>query len=186
MRKLLTHSFFKRRTIPVARDLLGKYIVHVSRGHEYALMITEVEAYDGPNDLASHASRGRTPRTTIMFGKAGRFYIYFTYGMHWLINIVTGNKEYPAAVLFRAGIAHDPKTGKEILIKGPARLTTWLHIDGTHNGAIASRKTGLWLEDRGVTIPRSRILATKRIGVAYAGPLWSAKKYNFQVIHRTP
>jgi len=171
VKQVLPQKFFNRPTLRVARDLLGKYIVRKWRGREIALMITEVEAYDGPLDLASHASRGRTPRTTIMFGEAGRFYIYFTYGMHWLVNIVTGEKEYPAAVLLRGG------TG----VKGPARLTKFLKIDGTLNGKVAAKATGLWLEDRGIKIPRTKIKANKRVGVDYAGPIWSMKEYNLQI-----
>lgn len=92
-------------------------------GKNAALQITEVEAYNGPLDRASHASRGRTPRTKIMFGPAGRFYIYFTYGMHWLVNIVTGSENYPAAVLIRAGKYYDPQKKEWSLVNGPARLT---------------------------------------------------------------
>ena len=71
-------------------------------------MISEVEAYDGPRDKASHASRGLTPRNRPMFGDAGHFYVYFTYGIHWLVNITTGPRGYPAAVLFRGGIYENP------------------------------------------------------------------------------
>src|SRR5690348_15950613 len=121
MKKILPLLFFDRPTLTVARELLGKYIVRSYRGKLIPVMITEVEAYDGPNDLASHASRGMTPRTKIMFGPAGNFYVYFTYGMHWLVNVVTGPKQYPAAVLLRAGVFEDK--GKGLLpIKGPALL----------------------------------------------------------------
>ena len=104
MKKVLAQPFFDRPTLMVARKLLGKYLTRCWRGRTIALMVTEVEAYDGPHDRASHASRGRTPRNYLMFGEAGRFYVYFTYGMHWLVNIVTGPHGYPAAVLLRAGI----------------------------------------------------------------------------------
>lgn len=196
MAKILNKIFFNRPTIAVARNLLGKFLVRQfprrsalarrslgeggsgrrkSARREAALMITEVEAYDGPNDLASHASRGRTERTKIMFGEAGRFYVYFTYGMHWLVNVVTGPENYPAAVLFRAGRTPD---GKNII--GPARLTKYLKINGKFNGLTASKKTGLWLEDRGIRIKPSAIIAGKRIGVDYAGK-WAHKLYDFKV-----
>lgn len=181
MRKVLSRSFFDRPTLVVTRELLGKYIVRKYRGRAIALRITEVEAYDGPFDLASHASRGRTPRASIMFGEPGRWYVYFTYGMHWLVNVVTGPKDYPAAILLRAGSYLDAKTAKEIVVKGPARLTKFLKIDGALNGKRASRKAGLWFEDRGARIDRKKIIAAKRIGVDYAGPIWSVKKYNFTV-----
>lgn len=193
MRKALTRSFFDRPTLVVARELLGKYIVHDHDGKTISLMITEVEAYDGANDLASHASRGRnskaghTPRATIMFGEAGRFYMFFTYGMHWMANVVTGAKNYPAAILLRGGVFKDETRDankmqiKKILINDPARLTNFLKIDGTLNGKPARRATGVWFEDRGVKISRSDIIASKRIGVDYAGPIWAGKEWNFRI-----
>ena len=142
-------------------------------------MITETEAYDGPRDLASHGSRGRTKRTEIMFNEAGLFYVYFVYGMHWLLNIVTGPKDYPAAVLIRAGSYYDPKIKKEVIINGPARLTKFLNISKKQNGKRADKKTGAWLEDHGIRIDPRHITAEKRIGVDYAGPLWANKPYRF-------
>jgi len=174
MAKALSSNFFNRPTLVVAKNLLGKFLVRRRRGKTTALMITEVEAYDGPRDKASHASRGLTPRTKIMFGEAGRFYVYFTYGMHWLVNIVTGPKNYPAAILLRTGRAAD---GKDV--KGPARLAKYLKIDKRFNGKPASRRTGLWLEDRGIKIKPAQIIAGKRIGVEYAG-VWAKKLYNFR------
>jgi DNA-3-methyladenine glycosylase len=190
MRKKLPKTFFERRTTTVAKELLGKYIVkNYSAKHpksrpnkrEIGLMITEVEAYDGPFDLASHARFGSTPRTKIMFGEAGYFYVYFTYGMHWMVNVVTGPKNYPAAILLRAGTYIDPVTKKEILINGPARLTKFLGINKKFNEKPANRKTGLWFEDRGMAAKKKNIIAGKRIGVDYGGPIWSAKKYNFKL-----
>jgi len=179
MTKTLSKKFFNRPTVTVAKKLIGKYIVRRRRGRQIALMITEVEAYDGPYDLASHASRGRTLRTKVMFGEAGRFYIYFVYGMHWLVNIVTGPKDYPAAVLLRAGLYYDPITKKEIAINGPARLARFLNITKTQNGKYADKKTGVWFEDCGTKINPHHIIAKKRIGVEYAGPLWAIKPYRF-------
>jgi DNA-3-methyladenine glycosylase len=181
MKRTLPQNFFSGPPLVVARGLLGKYLVRKWRGKELSLLITEVEAYDGPNDLASHASHGRTPRTEIMFGPAGRFYVYFTYGMHWLVNIVTGQKGYPAAVLIRAGKYFDPKKGSWVLINGPARLTKFLHIMDVQNGKVADRKTGLWFEDRGLKIGAGNIVAGKRIGVDYAGPVWKNKLYRFNL-----
>lgn len=177
---MLSKKFFNRPTIAVAKDLLGKFIVRRWRGKTITLMIAEAEAYDGPRDRASHASRGLTPRTKIMFGEAGRFYIYFTYGMHWLLNVVTGPENYPAAILLRAGMYRNPKTGKEILIDGPARLTKFLKIDGALNGRLANKKTGLWFESEKST-RKLKTLTSKRIGVDYAGPVWSGKKWNFKI-----
>ena len=179
MSKVLTQNFFNRSVLIVAKELLGKYLVRRVGRKETALMITEVEAYDGHEDKASHASKGLTERNKPMFGPAGYFYVYFTYGMHWILNIVTGPKNYPAAVLIRG-------TDK---ISGPARLTKFLKIDKICNGKKAEPKTGLWFEDRGAN-PRSdlksskrsdlkKIVKTPRIGVVYAGPIWSKKKYRF-------
>lgn len=169
MRKVLRKSFFNRPTLLVARDLLGKYLVRRVGKKEIALMITETESYDGFMDLASKASRGRTPGNEPMFMEAGTIYVYFTYGMHWLINIVTREENYPAAVLLRG--AGD--------IIGPARLTKALSIDRTLNKKFAEKKTGLWIEDRGVRIIPQQIMRTPRIGIDSSGPLWREKKYRF-------
>lgn len=168
MRKILTEKFFNRSALKVAKELLGKFLVRRLGKKEIALMITEVEAYDGPKDKASHASRGKTERNKVMFGEAGNWYVYFTYGMHWMLNIVTGPKNYPAAVLIRGA-------GE---ISGPARLTKFLKIDKKFNGQPANKKTGLWIEDRGVKISPKIIKRNKRIGVAYAGD-WADKPYRF-------
>lgn len=182
MRKTLSANFFDQSTPTTARELIGKYIVRKWRDKEIALMIIEVEAYDGPLDRASHASRGRTPRTKIMFGPAGRFYIYFTYGMHWLVNVVTGAENYPAAVLIRAGKYYDPQKKEWLTVHGPARLTKFLKINGSKNGKIAGKKIGLWFEDRGAPIRKQNIVAGKRIGVDYAGPVWKNKLYRFNLV----
>ncbi len=189
MSHIIPQTFFDRPTLLVAKDLLGKFLVRQTGsispgypdGRKIAVMITEVEAYDGPRDLASHASKGRTKRTSVMFGKPGVFYVYFTYGMHWLVNVVTGPKDYPAAILIRAGIFEDPETGGRREIEGPARLTEFMHITGSQNGLPARRPSGLWFEDRDITIPPRRIIAAKRIGVDYAGPVWAEKKWNFSL-----
>lgn len=178
---MLSKKFFDQPTIAVARGLLGKYIVRKYRNKITALMITEVEAYDGPFDLASHGSRGRTPRSNIMFGESGIIYIFFIYGMHWMVNVVTGPKNYPAAVLLRAGQYEDPNNKNITIVKGPGRLAKFLNVSDSLNGKKASKKSGIWFEDRGKKIKTSRIIAAKRIGVDYAGPIWSKKKYNFIV-----
>jgi DNA-3-methyladenine glycosylase len=181
MRKILPRTFFDRPTLTVARELLGKYLVRRIGVQESAVMITEVEAYDGPFDRASHAFRGRTPRTTVMFGPAGVFYVYFTYGMHWMVNVVTGPKNYPAAVLIRSAEYADPETGGLITIKGPARLTKHLKITGTENKMPVGKESGLWFEDRGLHVPRAKIVAGKRVGVDYAGEIWAEKPYNVKI-----
>ena len=181
MAKILSKKFFNRQTTSVAKDLIGKYILRQWHGKQIVLMITETEAYDGPHDLASHASRGRTERTKIMFGEAGVFYVYFVYGMHWLVNIVTGPRNYPAAVLIRAGSYYDQKTKKKIIVSGPARLTKFLNISKKQNGKRADKKTGIWFEDRGIKIDSRDIISEKRIGVDYAGSYWGKRKWNFKI-----
>jgi len=167
--KVLPQSFFRRPVLKVAPELLGKYLVRkMPNGRVARLQITEVEAYDGPLDLANHASKGKTARTKIMFEPGGVWYVYLVYGMHEMLNIVTGDVEYPAAVLIR---------GAEN-ISGPGRLTKKLQINRKLNGRPASKETGLWIEDDGRKVSSSKIIRTPRIGVAYAKE-WAQKPYRF-------
>jgi len=99
--QILDQPFFARPALTVARDLLGKYLVRQRRSAERAVMISEVEAYIGPHDLACHGRFGRTARTEVMYGPAGHWYVYLCYGMHWMLNVVTDEMDWPAAVLFR-------------------------------------------------------------------------------------
>src|SRR5215470_2475640 len=106
---ILRSVFFERPADVVARELLGKVLVRHIKGMRIALTISETEAYLGPHDLACHAARGRTPRTEVLFAPAGTLYVYLVYGMHWMLNIVTGPSGYPAAVLIRStGTASGP------------------------------------------------------------------------------
>jgi len=177
MRKILLQKFFNRGAPIVARELLGKYLIVRRNGKEKAFMITETEAYDGLHDKASHASRGKTPRNAPMFGGAGRFYVYLCYGMYWMLNVVTGEKGYPAAVLIR-GVKGGKGIKGERGITGPGRLTKMLCIDKRFNNKMANKKTGLWFEDRGACISLRQIEKTPRIGVPYAGE-WVRKPYRF-------
>ena len=156
----------------VARALMGALLCRKVGNKTIKLPITEVEAYDGPEDKASHASRGKTMRNYPMFGEGGHWYLYFVYGNHWMLNIVTGPKDYPAAVLIRG--AGD--------IKGPGRLTKFLTIGKDLNNKIANKKNGLWIEKSVTPIPKGQrviIKKTPRIGVDYAGPIWAKKLYRF-------
>ena len=94
----LDKSFYERDARIVARELLGKYLVYEPQGRRFCGKIVETEAYLGVEDMASHAFRGRTKRTEVMFGEGGRLYVYFTYGMHWLMNVVTGKEGTAEAV----------------------------------------------------------------------------------------
>lgn len=169
---ILKEKFFERPTLAVAKDLLGKHLMRRYRGKIVSAMITEVEAYDGLKDKASHASRGMTPRNKIMFGPAGHWYIYFTYGMYWMLNIVTGKEGYPAAVLIR-GVDG---------INGPARITKFFHVSKKLNGKTADKQSGLWIEDKAKAF-RIHLMIRKspRIGVDYARPVWAKKAYRFRI-----
>ncbi len=180
MGKVLKQDFFNRPTLAVAEDLLGCLLCRRQGRKLIRLEITEVEAYDGPHDEASHANRGQTARNAPMFGEAGLWYVYFTYGMHWMLNIVTGPVGYPAAVLIRAGTLHPTSAvAAEVGCKldGPARLTRFLKIDKRFNNKKANVKTGLWIEP-GRSADEREFQRAPRIGVAYAGE-WAKKPYRF-------
>lgn len=163
----LDAEFFRRDALAVARDLLGaRLCLRSPDGNIQRLILNEVEAYTGPDDRACHAHKGRTARTEVMFGPPGIWYVYLCYGMHWMLNIVTGDIDYPAAVLLRGATA----------VTGPGRLTRQLAITGAWNGSAATPTTGLWLED-GQRIPETDIKRTPRIGVSYAGPDWANRPY---------
>jgi DNA-3-methyladenine glycosylase len=166
--RVLKSDFFARPALVVAKELIGKVLVRRLDEREIAAVISETEAYVGPHDLACHGSKGRTPRTEVMFGPAGIWYVYFIYGIHWMLNVVTDDVDYPAAVLIRGADAWD----------GPARLTKALAIDKGLNGQPSARSSGLWIEDRGVKVTRGTVQRTPRIGVDYAGP-WADKPYRF-------
>ena len=169
MPRILPITFFERPVLQVAKELVGASLVRrIPEGATVSSMVTEVEAYDGPEDLASHASKGRTPRTEVMFGPAGVFYVYLIYGMHWMLNVVTGEPGYPAAVLIRGTAS----------ISGPGRITAHLQIDESMNGKRAKKSSGLWFEDRTIDIPDDLIETTPRIGVEYSGD-WSRAPYRF-------
>lgn len=172
MKKVLTKEFFERNALEVAEDLLGKYLVRKLGKKEIALRINEVEAYDGFEDKASHAHKGKTERNKVMFGDAGNWYAYLVYGMHNMLNVVMGGKDYPAAILIRG--AGD--------IGGPGKLTKFLKIDRKINNKPALVKTGLWFEDRGELVDNEKIKRTARIGVDYAGPIWAKKDYRFVLL----
>jgi DNA-3-methyladenine glycosylase len=169
MQKVLKQEFFNRDTNVVARELIGKFLVRKIGKKEVAVMITETEAYDGFKDRASHAFRGRTPRTETMFGPAGHFYIYLCYGMYYLLNISTREEGHPAAVLIR-GIEG---------ANGPGKLTRLMGINKNLSTKKASRATRLWFEDRGIAIKKSKIKRTPRIGIHYAGVEWVNKKWRY-------
>jgi DNA-3-methyladenine glycosylase len=175
-RLVLPAEFFARHALIVARGLLGKYIV-VRRGEgadavEEALQIHETEAYIGPHDLACHGRAGLTCRTAALFGPPGRWYVYFVYGMYWMLNCVTGRDGAASGVLIRG--AGD--------FRGPGRLAKALGIDKRFYAKPVAPATGLWIEDRGHAVRRGHVRRTPRIGVDYAGA-WKDKPYRF-LLHK--
>jgi len=176
MRLILESKFFDRPALKVGRALLGKYLVRARDGKEIALPINEVEVYDGFADRASHAYRGKTTRNQVMFGDAGHLYVYFVYGMYWMLNVVVGKKDYPAAILIRGA-------GN---LKGPGKLSKELGIDKKLNGKIAEPAAGLWFEDRNFHFKRGKktfhIKKLPRVGVHYAGKEWADKPFRFVLV----
>ncbi len=179
-------TFFKQKTLLLARRLLGCYLVRKQGRNIKRALICETEAYIGLQDKASHASRGRTGRTEVMFGEAARAYIYLIYGMYYCFNIVTGKLGYPAAVLIRA--AQPIISGKKSrsgkfphhkleLIGGPGKVCKYFKIDKRLNNENLLTSKKIWLE-YGSNLPRKKIKSAPRIGVDYAG-LWKHKPWRF-------
>jgi len=176
----LSCEFFSSDTLAVARGLLGARLVRMLDGQRLSGVIVECEAYIGQNDTACHASRGRTPRNAVMFGPPGFAYVYFTYGMHWMLNVVTEAEGFPAAVLLRAiqpldgiGVMRtlrqaNGRTRRDLdLTNGPARLTQALAIGKSLNGADLTGSGELWIEPGGF-VSDDQVERGPRIGVNYA------------------
>jgi DNA-3-methyladenine glycosylase len=164
----------RRNTVALARWLLGKVLVRTREGARSEYIITEVEAYHTESDLACHAAKGRTKRTEVMYQAGGRWYVYLCYGIHEMLNLVTGPNDHPAAILIR---------GVDGIV-GPGRVTKQLRVDRRLNGAAASPESGLHLEDHGIVVVSRSIKRGPRVGIAYAGEIWAAKPWRFQYEHR--
>jgi DNA-3-methyladenine glycosylase len=163
----LNRSFYARDVLEVAPDLIGKLLVVKPAGQNVKrYKITEVEAYRGIDDRACHASKGRTRRTEVMFGEGGRVYVYFVYGMYWMLNIVTGRKDDPQAALIR---------GVEGFC-GPGKLTRELGIDGSFYGEDLTDSKRIWVEE---SSENSIIITAPRVGIDYAGEPWKSKPWRF-------
>ena len=184
----LPQSFYNRPTLTVARELLGATLVREENGLRVAGMIIETEAYVGESDLGCHAKAGKTPRTAIMYGSPGRAYVYFTYGMHWLLNAVTEAEGFPAAVLIRAirpleGLeqiaARRGRQPRARWTDGPAKLTQALAIDRSFNGSdLCSRASGLWIE-AGERIPDKNVTIGARVGLYSVPEPWKSIPWRF-------
>jgi len=167
--KRIDTSFFYRDVLEVAPDLLGQVIVRqMENGEVNRFVITETEAYRGEEDLACHASKGRTRRTEIMYAAGGYVYVYLIYGMYWLLNFVTGQANQPQAVLIR-GVEG---------CNGPGKLGRLLQLDKTFYGENLNASERLYLVQGSRHLP---MLCSPRINVDYAGPYWSSKPWRFML-----
>ena len=190
-RQILSSDFYNRPVLDVAHDLLGMRLVRILENTRTAGIIIETEAYDGENDLACHAHVGKTRRNETMFGPPGHAYVYFTYGMHWLLNCVTGLEGYPAAVLIRSifptenieSIAWRRNPAKEKdWCNGPAKLTRAFCIDKQLNGAnLCSKKSPVFIE-LAETIPENFVHTLSRVGIGSVPEPWRSKPWRYQAI----
>ena len=180
--RLIPAGFFLRPVEQVAPDLLGRHLRH----GPVILRITEVEAYGGPEDTASHTRHGRTARNAPMWGPAGRAYLYFCFGVHWMLNVVTGREGEPSAVLIRGA---EVVLGLETVLQrrlasrataalcaGPGKVAQALGLDRTFNGHDLLSSGGLELR---AGVPPGAILAGRRLGIGFADPEDQAKAWRF-------
>jgi DNA-3-methyladenine glycosylase len=185
----LLRSFFAQPTLLVARSLLGARLVRLEGGQRLAGYIIETEAYIGEDDLGCHARVGRTPRTQVMYGPPGHAYVYFTYGMHWMLNFVTQVEDFPAAVLIRAIL---PTEGLELIASrrsgrpqeewtnGPGKICQALSIGRAQNGAdLCDPQTELFVEV-GLAIPEESVTIGPRVGLNSVPEPWKSIPWRFR------
>lgn len=184
----LERPFYARPTLEVARGLIGRRLVRLDGQTRISGMIVETEAYCGEQDLACHAKAGRTKRTAVMYGPPGVAYVYFTYGVHWMLNFVTRPEGQPEAVLIR-GIL--PEKGLDLVASrrsgrpekewtnGPGKLCQALAIDGSFNGADLTLPQAEIFVETGKKIPDSRIKTGPRVGLGKTPEPWLSKPWRF-------
>ena len=192
--EVLSVSFYARDTVEVARDLIGKTLVRQDGADRISGMIIETEAYRGEEDLACHCRAGRTPRTEIMYGPAGRAYVYLVYGMYWLLNVVTEVAGNPGAVLIRA---IEPLNGVEIIAQrragqarrnwtnGPGKLSLALDIQGNMNGVNICSSTGPLYITQGEDVFPEIIRTGPRVGLETVPEPWRSKEWRFMVNYQS-
>jgi DNA-3-methyladenine glycosylase len=190
MPDLLPRAFYDRPALDVARDLLGQRLVRIDDGRRLAGLIVETEAYVGEEDLGCHCKAGRTPRTQVMYGPPGHAYVYFSYGMHWMLNIVVEADGFPAAVLIRA---IQPTEGLDVIAArrgpqppqrwtdGPGKLCQALAIDRRQNGVdLCTPEAGLFLEP-GETYPDECVTTGPRVGLNSVPEPWKSIPWRFRI-----
>lgn len=167
MGRRLDREFYNQDVLEVAPSLLGQHLVRVwPDGTKSTYVISETEAYRGGEDRACHASKGRTPRTEVMFAQGGYIYMYLIYGMHWMMNVVTAREGVPQAVLFR-GLRGSP---------GPGRLTRLLQVDKAFYGEDLVGSDRIWIEESG---KQPAYTTGPRVGIDYAGEPWKDVPWRF-------
>lgn len=163
----LSNNYFKQDVLDVAPGLVGKLLVVKNQSNTIKkYVITETEAYRGEEDLACHASKGRTKRNEIMYCSGGSIYVYLIYGMYWMLNVVTGKENQPQAVLIRGIEGYS----------GPGKLTKALGINGSFYGKLLNPNTGIWIEESGY---KPKLQISTRVGIEYAGDIWKNKPWRF-------
>ena len=167
MSKRLGREFYRKDVLEVAPRLLGQHLVRIyPDGTKATFVISETEAYRGGEDMACHASKGKTPRTEVMFGDGGHLYLYLIYGMYWMLNVVTATMDTPQAVLFR-GLRE---------ASGPGRLTRLIHVDKDFYGEDLVSSDRIWIEESGLSPDFS---TGPRVGIDYAGDPWKDMPWRF-------
>ncbi|MBX3047444.1 MAG: DNA-3-methyladenine glycosylase [Anaerolineales bacterium] len=188
----LPHSFYEQSTLQVARGLLGQRLVHLQRinGRVRRItgIITETEAYCGEGDLACHARAGRTQRTEPLYGPPGFTYVYFTYGNHWMLNVVAQPEDVPHAVLIRAV---QPLEGLELIARrrkgrpaalwtnGPGKLTQAFGITGRHNRLSLTDPKAIIFIERGQAVADRHVRTGPRVGLGATPEPWLSKPWRF-------
>ena len=186
----LGRDFFEAPPLEVARRLLGARLVRLEGGQRLAGLIIETEAYCGEEDLACHARAGRTPRTAIMYGPAGHAYVYFTYGVHWMLNFVVQPVDLPAAILIRGvwpveglQVISTRRTGrpKEHWTDGPGKICQAFDIDGALNGVDLCAPGSVLFVESGLSIPETAVKITPRVGINSVPEPWKSKPWRYYV-----
>ena len=185
---ILPRDFYNRPALQVARELLGMRLVRYEQGQRLAGLIVETEAYRGEEDLGCHCKAGRTPRTKVMYGPPGHAYVYFTYGMHWMLNFVVEQKDYPAAVLIRSIL---PTEGLGMIAarrgsqparywtNGPGKICQALAIEKSFNGVdLCASTSNLWVE-AGRPISDESVTTGPRVGLNNVPEPWKSKPWRF-------